>query len=415
MKRGMTVAASLAAMTVAVVSGYADDTKRPVGGPSPADEHWAFRPVVRPRLPDVRGACRTPVDRFILSALEARGVGQNAEAERAALARRVSFDLTGLPPSPSEIDAFLADGSPGAYERMVERYLASPHYGERWGKFWLDAAGYADSNGYFNADSDRPLAWRYRDYVVGAFNADKPFDRFVREQLAGDELVGFTPNGDVTPAMVEALTATHFLRNAPDGTGESDGNPDEVRTDRFTVLEGNLQNVVNCLLGVTVQCARCHGHKFEPVSQAEYYGLQAIFFPVYNPERWRPPNDRVLAVGKAAERETWKRQTDLIDRQVKALQGGLAAFADPLREQLLNERVKGLDAATREQVIQAFKTPEKKRTAEQRKLLKAHPTAEISDDDLSRRFPEFKALGEQVRKAVAQREKDRPKPLDKIA
>src|SRR4030095_6949163 len=131
-----------------------------------------------------------------------------------ALLRRLAFDLTGLPPTPEEVDAFLADESPKAFGRAAERYLASPHYGERWGKHWLDAAGYADSNGYFNADTDRPLAWKYRDYVIASFNADKPYNQFVKEQLAGDELVGYTPNGDVTPAMVESLTATHFLRNA---------------------------------------------------------------------------------------------------------------------------------------------------------------------------------------------------------
>src|SRR5205807_9843406 len=144
-------------------------------------------------------------DRFILAALAAQQRTLNPQSDRLTLLRRVSFDLTGLPPTLAEIDAFLGDEAAGAYERMVERYLASPHHGERWGKYWLDAAGYAESNGYFSADSDRPLAWRYRDHVVCAFNADKPYDQFVREQLAGDELVGFTPGGDVAPAMVEAL------------------------------------------------------------------------------------------------------------------------------------------------------------------------------------------------------------------
>src|SRR5712691_4368356 len=164
----------------------------------------SFRPVVRPTPPDVRGAARNDVDRFILAALEAKKLGLNPEADRATLIRRVCFDLTGLPPTLAQIEAFLTDQSPDAYEKVIDRYLASPHYGERWGKHWLDTAGYADSNGYFNADSDRPLAWRYRDYVVKAFNADKPYDRFVKEQLAGDELVGYTPSGDVTPEMVEA-------------------------------------------------------------------------------------------------------------------------------------------------------------------------------------------------------------------
>src|SRR5262249_15481456 len=149
--------------------------------------------------------------------LEAKGLHLAPEADRSTLIRRVSFDLLGLPPTVAQIDAFVADRSPDGYERMIERYLASPHYGERWGKHWLDAAGYADSNGYFNADSDRPLAWKYRDWVIRAFNHDKPYDTFVKEQLAGDEMVGFTPNGDVTAGMAEALTATHFLRNAPDG------------------------------------------------------------------------------------------------------------------------------------------------------------------------------------------------------
>src|SRR5579885_1162681 len=260
-----------------------------------------YRPVTRPNLPEVRGFARTGVDRFILAAAQTRRLTLNPEADRATLIRRVCFDLTGPPPTITELDTFLRDRSPDAYEKMVERYLASPRYGERWGKFWLDAAGYADSNGYFNADSDRPLAWKYRDYVVRCFNADKPYDRFVREQIAGDALAGYRPGEDVPPAMVEGLTATHFLRNAPDGTGESDGNPDEVRTDRFSVLEGNVQNVLNCLLGLTVQCARCHDHKFEPITQKEYYGLQALFFPVYNPDRWSKPNERVVLAGARSD------------------------------------------------------------------------------------------------------------------
>jgi hypothetical protein len=285
----------------------------------------SYQPVKRPAVPQVCGAARTDVDRFILAALEAKKRTLAPVADRAVLIRRVAFDLTGLPPSIAEIDAFLADESLDAYEKMIERYLASPRYGERWGKFWLDAAGYADSNGYFNADSDRPLAWKYRDWVVRAFNADKPYDRFVKEQIAGDEIAGFIPGGDVTPAMAELLTATHFIRNAPDGTGESDGNPDEVRIDRYTVLEGNVQNLMNSLVGLTVQCARCHDHKFEPITQEEYFSLQSLFFPVYNPERWSKPKDRVVTAGTKAEVDAFKRKNDLIDKQVKALRASPAA------------------------------------------------------------------------------------------
>ncbi|MFO0846262.1 MAG: DUF1549 and DUF1553 domain-containing protein [Gemmataceae bacterium] len=416
MRPGRAVTACLAALAALGPQRPADGRAPRADGPSPAGQHWSYRPVVSPRPPGVRGSCRTPVDRFILAALEARGGRLNPEADRPALVRRVSFDLTGLPPTPAEIDAFVADHSPDAYERMVDRYLASPHHGERWGKFWLDAAGYADSNGYFSADSDRPLAWRYRDYVVRAVNADRPYDRFVSEQLAGDELVGFAPDRPVTPAMVDGLAATHFLRNAPDGTGESDGNPDEVRVDRFTVLEGNVQNLMNCLLGVTIQCARCHSHKFEPVSLVEYYSLQAIFFPVYNPDRWVKPNDRVVTLGSPAERAAWQRRTDLVDRQVKALRDGLAAFADPLREQVIDERLKDLDTPTRDKVLRAHRAPAKKRTAEQQALLKAHAKAVgVSDEELAKRFPEYAALRERVGQALAEREKDRPRPLDRLA
>src|SRR5207253_4846571 len=199
-----------------------------------------------------------------------------------------------------------------------------------------DAAGYADSNGYFNADSDRPLAYRYRDYVIRSFNGDKAYDRFVYEQLAGDELAGYEVGGDVTPRMAELLVATHFLRNAPDGTGESDGNAQELRADRYAVLEGNVQMLGSVFLGLTVQCARCHDHKFEPVTQEEYYQLQAVFFPVYNPERWTKPNERVLSVGTKADVAVWKARTDLVNRQVKAAQNGLTAFAETLREQMLH-------------------------------------------------------------------------------
>src|SRR5262249_13240807 len=160
----------------------------------------------------------------------------------------------------------------------------------------------ADSNGYFNADSHRPLAWKYRDYVISSFNRDKPYDEFVREQIAGDELSGYVPGGDVTPEMVERLIATHFLRNAPDGAGESDGNDHEQMIDRYTVSEGNLQVTINGLLGLTIQCAKCHSHKFEPISHEEYYRLQAILYPAYLPTKWSKPNQRVVAVASVAER-----------------------------------------------------------------------------------------------------------------
>jgi hypothetical protein len=377
-----------------------------------------FRPPVRPPVPGVRQSehLRTDLDAFIQEALEENGLDLGAEADRATLVRRVSFDLTGLPPTPADLQAFLADQSPDAYERLVERYLASPHYGERWGKHWLDAAGYADSNGYFDADSDRPLAYRYRDWVVRSFNQDKPYDRFVTEQLAGDELAGYVPGGDVTPSMTELLTATHFLRNAPDGTGESDGNEDEVRTDRYSVLEGTLQITMNCILGITIQCARCHSHKFEPITHEEYYRLQAVFVPAYNPERWIKPAERLVAVAPATQRQEYERRNARIGRQVAALKASLREIAEPLREQVIEECLKNLEAATREAVLAAFATPQKDRSSKQKELLQAHvEPLKIGDDDLIKRFPEFGPVREQIRKAIAEREKERPRPLEMLS
>ena len=232
------------------------------------------------------------------------GLTIGPEADRNTLIRRVSFDLTGLPPTLDEIVTFLSDQSDAAYEHMVERYLASPHYGERWGKYWLDAAGYADSNGYFNADTDRPLAYRYRDYVVRSINADKPWDQFVREQLAGDELAGYKPGGDVY-AGDDRTAGSHALSaQQPDGTDSSDGNPDEVRTDKYAVLEGTMQIIGSSLLGLTVQCGKCHDHKFEPFTQQDYYALQAVIYPAFNVEQWVKPKDREIV---AAERRRDRR------------------------------------------------------------------------------------------------------------
>ncbi|MFN0052753.1 MAG: DUF1553 domain-containing protein [Planctomycetales bacterium] len=282
-------------------------------------DHWAFQRLARvvPPAVETEMNAATPIDRFLLKSLEEAGLRFNPEADRRTLIRRVSFDLTGLPPTLEDWDSFVNDHSPEAYSRLIEHYLASPQYGERWGKFWLDAAGYADSNGYFNADSDRPLAYRYRDYVVRAFNQDRPLDRFLLEQLAGDELTGYVSGDPATPDVIEALEATHFLRNGQDGSGESDGNPEEVRIDRYTALEGAMQNTATSLLGLTIQCAKCHSHKFEPISHEDYYRWQAIFYPAFNIEEWVKPNDRIVYAPLPGEQEQWEERTRQIDEQVQ--------------------------------------------------------------------------------------------------
>ena len=285
----------------------------------------ALRPITghlgqrrAPAAPPVRNRARvrTAIDRFIQRALEDQGLTLGPPPIATTVIRRLSFDLTGLPPSSDEINAFVNDAEPDAYDRLVERLLASPHYGERWGKYWLEASGYSDSNGYFSADSDRPLAYRYRDYVIRAFNADRPLDQIVREQLAGDELAGERLGHYASDAVIDQLVATHFLRNGQDGTGESDGNPDEVRADKYAVLEGAIQIIGSSLLGLTLQCAKCHDHKFEPVTQKDYYQLQAILFPAFNVEHWVKPNDRVVIAGPRAEQARWEAHDKAIDAQI---------------------------------------------------------------------------------------------------
>jgi len=359
---------------------------------------------------------RNALDKFVLDQLEREQLSPSPETNRATLIRRLSFDLIGLPPTPHEVDAFVNNPATDAYEKLVERLLASPHYGERWGRHWLDAAGYADSNGYFNADSDRPLAYKYRDYVVRSFNDNKPFDRFIQEQIAGDELAGYQPDADITPETAELLIATHFLRNAPDGTGESDGNPLELKVDRYSVLEGNVQILGSVFLGSTVQCARCHDHKFEPVTQEEYYQLQAILRPAYDPANWLKPNERVFTVGTRAARTENKRQIEKYNREIKTLKESLDGLTAPFRKLALQENLERIPEPARAAIQKALDTKEKERTAEMKALLKTNEAVvEIKDEELLKRFPELAVGHKSLKEGIKTREEQRPAPLPQIA
>ncbi|MCE9530754.1 MAG: DUF1549 and DUF1553 domain-containing protein, partial [Planctomycetes bacterium] len=233
--------------------------------------HWAFQKPLRPEIPRVKNSTwvKTPIDAFILAKLEAKGLTPTKPAERLTLLRRVTFDLTGLPPTPDEIDAFINDNRPDAYERLVDRLLASPHYGERWAQHWLDVVRYAESNGY-EGDAERPYAWRYRDYVVRSFNDDKPFDRFLTEQIAGDELAA----GKEPRANTDLLIAAGFHRCGPMHAVGGNVDPEETRNEVLTEM---VQGIGSAFLGLTMNCARCHDHKFDPISQADYYRLEAFF------------------------------------------------------------------------------------------------------------------------------------------
>lgn len=393
-----------------------------VYGVAAADIHWAFRELQSPRLPEhhetgaPRAADGTLLDRYVASRLNRLGLTLETQADRRTLIRRLSFDLRGLPPTPAEVDAFVADSRGDSWERLVESFLASPHYGERWGRHWLDIAAYADSNGYFNADSDRPLAWKYRDYVVRSIQQDKPFDRFIQEQVAGDELVGYVRGGDITPEMIEPLVATGFLRTAPDGTGESDGNPLEVKVDRYTVIEGTVQQLGAAFLGLTLQCARCHEHKFEPIKQEEYYGLQAILRPGLDPEAWLKPAERILTVGTRAERELNEKAIQQYDRDHKTLTEALEGLTAPFRRQWISEGIRNLDEAQRKPVREAWEKAEKERNDAMKALIKSHaslfePTVAV----LAERFPEFGQAHQPLRQSLERLIASKPVPLERIA
>ncbi len=346
---------------------------------------WSFRQVVRPAVPRLQDAsvASNAVDLYLLSRLaqeaakdpDRKAIYQFARsATPATLVRRASFDLLGLPSAPGEVETFSHDQEDGAWARLVDRLLASPHYGERWGRFWLDVAGYADSEGYTDEDLVRPHAFGFRDYVIAAFNSDKPFDQFIVEQLAGDELVG--PDAVLSDTVIEKLTATGFLRMAPDGTAASGIDQDLARNQ---VIADTVQIVGTSLLGLTVNCAQCHDHRYDPISQADYYRFRAIFEPAMDWRNWKTPAARQISLYTEADRQKRsKLEADAkkVDDQRKQV------AADYIARTIAQELLLVADAL-REDLRTAYRTAVAKRTAEQEKLLNDHPSiANISEGSL---------------------------------
>lgn len=332
-----TVAACFFA-ALAISSASAASSETAVG-------YWSFRPPVEHEPPATKTAwARNPVDAFVWQGLREHGLQPSPQARKERLLRRVWLDLTGLPPTPEQAEAFLSDPSPLAYERLVDSLLASPHYGERWAQKWLDVVRFADTDG-FERDGYREHGWRYRDYVVSAFNSDKPFDRFVLEQVAGDELF---------PDTEEALVATGFHGAGPRHVTSGNQDKDEARQEVLTEM---AIGVGQALIGLTVQCARCHDHKFDPISQEEYYRLESFFGATELKEVPTASEDEIAAQEQAtAEHEA----------RVEPLKARLKEIEAPFNAQVRARK----QAALEPDHAAALEIPEDERTEEQERLAK---------------------------------------------
>jgi Protein of unknown function (DUF1553)/Protein of unknown function (DUF1549) len=327
----------------------------------PSLTHWAFRPPTRPTPPSTSPGCRNPIDAFLRARLHSAGLEPANPAARAVLLRRVSFDLTGLPPTPEEVRTFLTDERPDAYERIVDRLLARPTFGERWAQHWLDVVRHAETNGY-ELDAERPQSWRYRDYVAAAFNADRPYNTFVAEQIAGDLLAPRAPEAERANLWI----AAGFNRCGPAHVVGGNIDPAEVRQEAL----GEMVTGLSAFLGLTVACARCHDHKFDPLSQREYYQLEA-FFSMARPKEV----DLASNIEGAAYTAAFARFTA---RQVP-LRSAINAIDAPYRSRLSAAKRAKLELPYR----QALDTPHDKRTEEQKRLAsQAQTLLKVSWDEL---------------------------------
>ncbi|MEO2011508.1 MAG: PSD1 and planctomycete cytochrome C domain-containing protein [Pirellulaceae bacterium] len=329
-------------------------------------EFWAFQEPVASPPPEVTAVerVRTPIDRFVLTKLEAVGLTFSPDASKLMLLRRAYFDLTGLPPTPEEAREFLEDERPDAFERLIDRLLASPRYGERWGRHWLDVVGYLDSAGKdFNPNAVTLFDgfWRYRDYVIESTNRDTSWNQFLVEQIAGDELVDWRNAKKYTPEIRQLLTATGYLRNVLDATDEDISN---LPFDRYEALFKLMERVSTSTMGMTLACARCHNHKFDPIPQSDYYRFLSLFTAAYNPSDWLPPKERHLfSVSKLEKDEIDHHKTSSGKLKLQ-----LAAISQRYRKTLLAVKLQLVPESTRDATRLAIETVEKKRTEAQREL-----------------------------------------------
>jgi len=343
---------------------------------------WSFQPIVRHAEPEVaepvRGRVRNPTDAFLLAQMP-EGLTFADDADRPTLILRSHFDLTGMPPSAAELQQWINDPSEDWYVRLIDSLLASPNYGERWGRHWLDVAGYADSDGYTVSDPERPWAWKYRDYVIRSFNADKPFDRFIAEQLAGDELAG-PQQGDLTAEQIELLSATGYLRMAADGTGSGEDNP----TGRNQTIGDTIKIVSTSLMGLSVGCAQCHDHRYDPIPQTDYFAMRAVFAPAMDWQNWKVPSQRLMTLYTEADRK----KAAEVSAEAAIIGTERAAKQAEYMAQAIEKELLKYEEPLRATLKEAYESEAAKRTPEQAELLKKYPSVNISPGVLYQYLPE---------------------------
>ncbi len=326
--------------------------------------HWAFQPL-RPEIPPA-SFCSfdgLAIDAFIASKLAKHGLAFSPAADRRTLIRRLTLDLHGLPPTGDEVECFVQETEPDAYERLVDRLLASPQYGVRWGRHWLDVAGYAESDGNIGKDQARPYAWYYRDYVIHALNEDRPYDRFLKEQLAGDELIEGTHDRN-NPIHAELLAATGLLRMSPDIT-----QTDDSLIDRNQAVADVLNVVSTTVLGLTVGCAQCHDHRYDPITIEDYYRFRAVFDPVFPIHQWKKPNQRLIDMTDDATRE----RSAEIEARAVAVQEDINVRRRAHCQTIQDREIALAPEAVRELLRTAANEKPSVQTEEQKKLLDQYP------------------------------------------
>ena len=375
-----------------------------------AKSFWSFQTPAKSPVPAVAHVeqVRTPVDAFIIEKQEEIGLSISPETDRQTLIRRAYLDLTGLPPSPEEVEAFVGDDSPRAYEDLVDRLLASPGYGERWARHWMDVAGYADGNGFLG-DEPRTHSWQYRDWVIRALNDDMPYDRFLQLQLAGDEIADWQPGQRLSESAIEKIQATGFLRLPADGTDNQTIYEIDKQWDAF---HGVTEVTMKAVMGINLTCFRCHDHKFDPFLQKDYYRLMGLYQGVYDPDpvfppentHWLPAN---IGSGAWPARFIPNATQEEMDRYLELQKAG-PSFRDVFRkrnevkEEWLKEQFKALDEPLRSQLVAIADIPAKDRTEQQVELFTEESGKfEVSNEDLSKLSPELAELEKQSEENAA--------------